>query len=99
MPFSFLLSLFSNYGTRTKRRVHVTVHSHPRTVAGVLATLLLGVVSTVMLVADVGTAFGAFIPVMSGVQLLSNDPPNARSSPGVSSSLFDVLSGPRQLTL
>ena len=67
-----------------QRRLRKVVRKHPRFVAGALATLFLGVVSTTMLVSDVGAAFGSDIPVMSGIQTLDNPDAVDDSAPGVS---------------
>ena len=48
-------------------------------VACALATLLLGAISSTVLVSDVGISFGTIISVMSGVELLvsAGEPTNA----------------------
>ena len=58
---------------------------HPRLIGCALATVFLGVVSTTILVADVGLSFGTSIPVMSGVRLIENAALDGdTSAPGVS---------------
>ena len=68
-------------------RVPARVRRHPRVVAGTLATLFLGVVSTAMLVGDVGVAFARTVPVMSGLQLF-DDVQTTSTIPGVRLRLF-----------
>ena len=68
----------------SQRRLRKFARKHPRFVAGALATLLLGIISTTMLVSDVGAAFGSDIPVMSGIQTLDNPDAVDDSAPGVS---------------